>query len=128
MFSWYRRSVLTVVHLSDVSDTGTLTSSEGFKRGWTLQELLAPRTLLIFTQDWALYRGISSNHKKDSAILEELEKATGITAGYLADFRPDVDDARRTIKASVGIDTSYYSAGRHRLFLARCLRMDCNPI
>ena len=98
MFSWYRQSALTMVHLVDVSETGTLSSSEWFKRGWTLQELLAPRSLLFFTQDWLLYRGISSNHKEDSTILGELEQAAGITTQHLTDFHPSVDDARSRLQ------------------------------
>ena len=98
MFSWYQRSALTVVHLNDVSATGSLISSEWFKRGWTLQELLAPRSLLFFTQDWSLYRNISSNHKEDNAILEELEQATGIMLQHLTHFHPGVDDARARLR------------------------------
>ena len=94
MFSWYRLSTLTVVQLADVSEGGTLASSEWFKRGWTLQELLAPCTLLFFTRKWAIYRGVSLNHKEDSAILAELEQATGISSKHIADFHPGVDDAR----------------------------------
>ena len=94
MFSWYQQSAITLVHLADVSDMGVLTDSEWFKRGWTLQELLAPRSILFFTQDWLLYRGISSNHKEDSTILGELEQATGIASCHLIDFYPSVDDAR----------------------------------
>ena len=82
-----------------LSDTGGLTSSEWFKRGWTLQELLAPRTVLFFTRDWSLYQGSSSNHKEDSAILAELEQATGITSRQsLTDFHPGVDDARSRLQ------------------------------
>ncbi|KAI6160155.1 hypothetical protein EDD17DRAFT_1605448, partial [Pisolithus thermaeus] len=44
MFSWYRWSSLTIVHLSDVFDGGSLAGSVWFTRGWTLQELLASRT------------------------------------------------------------------------------------
>ena len=55
MFSWYRQSALTLVHLADVLDAGGLTSSAWFKHGWTLQELLAPHTMLFFTRDWSLY-------------------------------------------------------------------------
>ena len=98
MFSWYRLSALTLVHLADVSDTGRLTSSVWFKRGWTLQELLAPHTMLFFTRDWLLYRDGSSNHKEDSVILGELEQATGITSRYLTDFHPGIDDARSRLQ------------------------------
>ena len=98
MFSWYRLSALTLVHLADVSNTGELASSEWFKRGWTLQELLAPRTVLFCTRDWSLYQDSSSNHKKDSAILGELEQATGITSHHLIDFHPGVDDARSRLQ------------------------------
>ncbi|KIM50567.1 hypothetical protein SCLCIDRAFT_145143, partial [Scleroderma citrinum Foug A] len=98
MFSWYRLSALTLVHLADVSNTGELASSEWFERGWTLQELLAPRTVLFCTRDWSLYQDSSSNHKKDSAILGELEQATGITSHHLIDFHPGVDDARSRLQ------------------------------
>ena len=95
MFRWYRHSILTIVHLADVSDDDELSSSEWSKRGWTLQELLAPRTLLFFTRDWLRYGDRSSaNHKKDSLILAKLKKATNIAPPYFEDFRPGLDDAR----------------------------------
>ena len=98
MFPWYRLSALTLVHLADVSDSGGLISSAWFKRGWTLQELLAPHIMLFFTRDWSLYRDISSNHKEDSAILDELKRATGIASQHLTDFHPGVDDARSRLQ------------------------------
>jgi len=98
MFSWYRLLALTMVHLADVSDAGALINSVWFKRGWTLQELLAPRTMLFFTRDWSLYWDGSSNHKEDSTILGELERATGITLRYLTDFHLGVDSARSRLQ------------------------------
>ncbi|KAI6006545.1 hypothetical protein F5J12DRAFT_913099 [Pisolithus orientalis] len=95
MFAWYRRSSLTIVYLSDVSETGSLGNSEWFRRGWTLQELLAPQTVLFYTQNWSLYKNLtSSNHKADVAVLEELERATGIEPGLLINFSPDMGNAR----------------------------------
>ena len=99
MFRWYRHSTLTIVHLADVSGNDELSSSEWFKRGWTLQELLAPRALLFFTQDWLPYGDHSSaNHKKDKSILAELEKATNIAPDYLEDFWPGLGDARSRLQ------------------------------
>ena len=98
MFSWYRQSALTIVYLVDVSSTGSLTSSGWFKRGWTLQELLAPQTMLFFTRDWAIYKGIASNHKANSTIIGELEQATGIASRHLIHFCPGVEDARSRLQ------------------------------
>ncbi|KAI6108186.1 hypothetical protein F5141DRAFT_101664 [Pisolithus sp. B1] len=95
MFVWYRQSALTIVYLSDVADTDSFVNSEWFKRGWTLQELLAPRTILFYTRDWSLYRNIASfNHKMDAVVLDELETATGIESRFLTNFSPGMDNAR----------------------------------
>ncbi|KAI6016648.1 hypothetical protein BKA83DRAFT_681852 [Pisolithus microcarpus] len=95
MFAWYRQSALTIVYLSDVADTASLGSSEWFGRGWTLQELLAPRSLLFYTEDWSLYKNSPfSNHKTDVTLLAELERETGIDRRFLTSFSPGLDDAR----------------------------------
>ncbi|KAL4079653.1 heterokaryon incompatibility protein-domain-containing protein, partial [Scleroderma citrinum] len=102
MFSWYRQSALTIVHLSDVTDTssaGALSRSVWLKRGWTLQELLAPRAMLFYTQDWSLYmNSLSSNHKEDHGIVDELMRATGISPQYLTSFCPGTDDVRSKLQ------------------------------
>ncbi|KAI6102587.1 hypothetical protein EDD16DRAFT_346135 [Pisolithus croceorrhizus] len=95
MFAWYRRSALTIVHLSDVADTSSFGSSEWFRRGWTLQELLASKTVLFYTQDWSLYKNLScSNHKTDPNVMEELKKATSIDSRFFTQFSPGMDDSR----------------------------------
>ncbi|KAL4071849.1 hypothetical protein J3A83DRAFT_4515510 [Scleroderma citrinum] len=87
-----------MVHLADVSDTGMLTGSDWFKRGWTLQELLAPHTVLFFTREWSLYKDDTSNHKENGIITSELELATGIASQHFSHFRPAVDDARSRLR------------------------------
>ncbi|CAN9465448.1 unnamed protein product [Alternaria alternata] len=66
MFRWYQDATKCYVYLSDVSakkrkldkmlaDTTSehpITSSRWFKRGWTLQELLAPSSVEIFSREW----------------------------------------------------------------------------
>lgn len=56
MWTWYKVSGVCYVYLADVTD---LTESEFGKsswwtRGWTLQELLAPRELIFFTASWGI--------------------------------------------------------------------------
>lgn len=62
MYIWYKNSAVCFVYLRDVPpEAGRLTSdpdsafarSEWFTRGWTLQELLAPRTLVFLANDWS---------------------------------------------------------------------------
>ncbi|KIO09072.1 hypothetical protein M404DRAFT_132088, partial [Pisolithus tinctorius Marx 270] len=99
MFVWYRKSMLTIVYLSDISDTGSFGTSEWFRRGWTLQELLAPRTILFYTQNWTLYKNLtSSNHKMDATVLAELERTTRIESQFLTNFSPGMDDARSRLQ------------------------------
>ncbi|KAI5988566.1 hypothetical protein EDD15DRAFT_2172338, partial [Pisolithus albus] len=99
MFAWYRQSALTIVYLFDVPDTGSIGSSEWFRRGWTLQELLAPRTVLFYTRNWSLYKNLTSaNHKEDAAVLAELARATGIAPWSLHYFSPGMDNARSRLQ------------------------------
>ncbi|KIO00991.1 hypothetical protein M404DRAFT_737927 [Pisolithus tinctorius Marx 270] len=107
LFSWYRRSSLTIVYLSDVSDTDSLASSGWFEQGWTLQELLASPTVLFYRSDWFLYtKNDSTNHKTDPAVLEELQNVTGITKRHLVDFYPGMDDARTRLHWASGRSTT----------------------
>ncbi len=53
MFRWYHEAVKCYVFLSDVESPPELyiRDSKWFKRGWTLQELLAPRCVEFFSKD-----------------------------------------------------------------------------
>lgn len=65
MFRWYQQSTVCYAYLSDVESlpggfdmanekhVQQFRASEWFKRGWTLQELLAPVTLTFYSRDWA---------------------------------------------------------------------------
>ncbi|KIK14755.1 hypothetical protein PISMIDRAFT_345083 [Pisolithus microcarpus 441] len=63
MYHWYKNSALCYAYLDDVCDpvvvrdrawASALVRSEWFTRGWTLQELIAPRHVQFYTRDWSL--------------------------------------------------------------------------
>ncbi|KAK4043934.1 ankyrin repeat-containing domain protein [Parachaetomium inaequale] len=54
MYRWYQESVVCYAYLADVpfgADPECL-ESEWFTRGWTLQELIAPSTVIFLDQSW----------------------------------------------------------------------------
>lgn len=62
MFEWYHHAKLCLAYLVDVDTSKDLSSfekSEWFKRGWTLQELIAPHTVVFVSKGWQVigYKG-----------------------------------------------------------------------
>ncbi|KAF2027656.1 hypothetical protein EK21DRAFT_71377 [Setomelanomma holmii] len=57
MFRWYEEAWVCLAHLSDVTDTQlSFHQSRWYTRGWTLQELIAPKDVVFFDGDWT-FRG-----------------------------------------------------------------------
>lgn len=56
MHAWYQDSAVCYVYLHDFDDDVDLRSAlekvDWFKRGWTLQELIAPENVYFFNKDW----------------------------------------------------------------------------
>jgi hypothetical protein len=60
MFRWYRDAQVCYAYLGDVPGTrddhyaadSAFRHSKWFTRGWTLQELLAPKTVVFLDQNW----------------------------------------------------------------------------
>lgn len=86
MYNWYGNAMVCYAYLSDVSSAGAFNHKtelehigelpRWFKRGFTLQELIAPLSVKFYTQDW---RFIGT--KKDKAL--RLSLVTGIDAAVL---------------------------------------------
>ncbi|RFU27738.1 hypothetical protein B7463_g8593, partial [Scytalidium lignicola] len=95
MFHYYKNAKVCYVYLDDVShkdwdhveptansdDMREFLQSRWFKRGWTLQELIAPSELLFFDKTWALI----GNRLKYSVIVS---KITGIPTAFLTSRHP----------------------------------------
>ncbi|KAH7408549.1 heterokaryon incompatibility protein-domain-containing protein [Phaeosphaeria sp. MPI-PUGE-AT-0046c] len=98
MFKWYRDAGVCITYLQDVELTSPAQQqadlsiffksnsqlpSEWFSRGWTLQELIAPRDMRFFDTNWN-YMGTKQS------LATEIESITGVSAPYLTgaqDFR-----------------------------------------
>jgi hypothetical protein len=81
MFRWYQLASTCYAYLSDVTLEDCqekFHSSRWFRRGWTLQELIAPRHLTFFDRDWQ-----SLGTKNDRC--EEVAGITGIPKLVLCD-------------------------------------------
>jgi len=80
MFHWYQQAEVCYVYLSDLDPGAELASALGscrwFTRGWTLQELIAPRDVIFYDSVWG-HRGT----KTDLSGL--LERITGIPKDLL---------------------------------------------
>jgi hypothetical protein len=68
MFQWYRDAEVCLAYLEDVptvSDMAVFEQSVWFRRGWTLQELLAPSVVVFLSQDWQVigHKGHSGRGK-----------------------------------------------------------------
>ena len=88
MFRWYRRAQVCYAYLSDVDIDGkphlsssSIHGSRWFTRGWTLQELLAPATVVFYDKNW-------TEIGTKRSLQKEISSETGISDTYL--FRPNV--------------------------------------
>lgn len=83
MFRWYEEAAICYAILSDVpvSDNGRspeskIFSSRWFERGWTLQELLAPRQLRFYNAGWVC---LGTKAERCTTV----EKITGIPSSFM---------------------------------------------
>ncbi|EUC35743.1 hypothetical protein COCCADRAFT_34740 [Bipolaris zeicola 26-R-13] len=131
MFRWYRDSARCYAFLSDVSSPplGTtlacspqeseVQKSEWFTRGWTLQELLAPRSVEFFSREW-------ERLGDRKLLIQQVHEATGIPhralqGGALSQF--SVSERLRWIEyrhTTYPEDKAYSLAGVLDVDLAPC--------
>jgi hypothetical protein len=76
MFQWYQRATVCYAYLSDVPTNASkpqFAGSRWFTRGWTLQELIAPKHVFFYSSDWVLIGA-----KEDSHLCKRLAEVTCI--------------------------------------------------
>jgi len=86
MFEWYARSEICYAYLADVSsaraDDQEILASRWFTRGWTLQELVAPRRVTFYAADW------SKLGSRDGSLATLVSGVTGINREYVEGVVP----------------------------------------
>ncbi|KAJ8133551.1 hypothetical protein O1611_g78 [Lasiodiplodia mahajangana] len=106
MFEWYKQSQVCFAYIADLPPVAKGDSPlhwlrqrqyRWFTRGWTLQELIAPRMLVFFDNTWN-FRG------DKSTLFSELSLKTGIDGLVL------VESDRYLTKAPVALKMSWASA------------------
>jgi hypothetical protein len=118
MWRWYRRATLCYAYLNDVparveyqEQLALLAQSKWFTRGWTLQELLAPSTVILYDAAW---ESIGSKNE----LAKTISRATGIDEFYLS------SNSKSPGRASVAEKMSWASTRktrRYRLQFARAV-------
>ncbi|RSM15850.1 hypothetical protein CDV31_004792 [Fusarium ambrosium] len=87
MFRWYHDAEICYAYLPDVDGVferpWTIVESRWFTRGWTLQELIAPRKLVFYAPTWELIDSRSS-------LSGLIAAGTGIDKRLLQDDRDDL--------------------------------------
>jgi len=81
MYNYYSRSFVCIVYLDDVekADGEEMRASEWFTRAWTLQELIAPKKLEVYSWGW-------ERLGNKETLLEDLSVASHIPVGVINDL------------------------------------------
>jgi hypothetical protein len=78
MYRWYQEAAVCYGFLADVPSRATFSGSRWFTRGWTLQELIAPSTVIFLDEGWKVMGSKTS-------LGQDIEDCTGIPAGILSE-------------------------------------------
>jgi hypothetical protein len=80
MFDWYARSDICYAYLGDVTSADgdeDISRCRWFSRGWTLQELVAPRHVSFYAADW------SKLGSRNASLADLIWRVTGIDKEFL---------------------------------------------
>ncbi|KAJ8587974.1 hypothetical protein M405DRAFT_741073, partial [Rhizopogon salebrosus TDB-379] len=82
-------SYICIIHLAQGETIKDITDDEWMERGWTLQELLAPKMIKLFNKHWMPVTDDQNDRSLErTAVMKTLERATGIPLSDLRRFFP----------------------------------------
>lgn len=80
VYHWYEKAKVCCAYIFDADSLDDLAGSEWFRRGWTLQELVAPSEVLFFDRHW---RPLGSKHD----LWRLIAQPSGVHEELLAGFK-----------------------------------------
>ncbi|KAI8631049.1 HET-domain-containing protein [Xylariaceae sp. FL1651] len=113
MFRWYEESTVCFAFLCDLTHSLEEPKCRWFRRGWTLQELLAPRSVLFYDASWRLVGDkaqgtfchiLSTITNIDYSVLKDCRHINSMPAGVRMSWAAD----RKTTRPE---DTAYCMLG-----------------
>ncbi|KAF9472408.1 hypothetical protein BDN70DRAFT_970958, partial [Pholiota conissans] len=78
MYAWYERAEICIIYLSETQTITDIQHDTWFTRGWTLQELLAPKTFKFYSYEW-IQLAQGPNDRENSVILSFIQQTTTIS-------------------------------------------------
>jgi len=109
MFRWYRNSEICIVHLSETTSPYDMRQDPWFSRGWTLQELLAPKVIKFFWKSWHPVTANPNDKIRDDLgipLWEFISQITRIPEYQLLNFDPGTKDIRERMVWASGRQTT----------------------
>jgi Heterokaryon incompatibility protein (HET) len=110
MFRWYRNATICIVYLAGSSDVEDLASDPWFTRGWTLQELIAPRWIKFFGKRWHPFSDEENDKRCDashhSVMLHPISAAANVPSNAVGFFLPESYSAREVLSWASGRRTT----------------------
>lgn len=91
MYRWYGSAEVCITYLGASSSVKDFDAEPWFTRGWTLQELLAPRRTKFYGREWVPILSqlpLKSNDKEQDELSGAIECVTRIPCHQLIAFRP----------------------------------------
>jgi Heterokaryon incompatibility protein (HET) len=99
MFRWYRNSHICITYLANSTSLHDLKDDPWFTRGWTLQELIAPKRLKLFGKDFVpLTKDRNDKDPKSSTVtLQSLSDISEIPVDSLLNCVPGLEKVRQRL-------------------------------
>ncbi|KAI9566978.1 hypothetical protein HD554DRAFT_2111690 [Boletus coccyginus] len=107
MFRWYRNSFICIAYLGNTDCLDNVGDDEWFRRGWTLQELIAPKCIKFYGRKWNPLTDVV-NDLDHWEILKKIENVTTIRAHFLRgrQFEPGPKDIAERMSWAAGRTTT----------------------